>query len=121
MKEVERLSVVVVASGETRETARDILEGAAYHVGEAADLAAAEELLPKLEAPALLLVDEANQTTLCRFIATLQRLRPADAHLLPVVLMASSTVTLAGVREVVAKPLDASLLVEVVQRLLEGL
>ncbi|MBS2032802.1 MAG: hypothetical protein JST54_33320 [Deltaproteobacteria bacterium] len=116
-----RQSVVVVAPGEVREAVREILEGAAFRVGEAPDLAAAERLLPQIEPPAVLLVDEAHQDTLAPFIAALQRLRPLDAHLLPVVLMARVSLNLAGVREAVAKPLDPPLLVEVVQRLLEGL
>lgn len=112
--------VLIVAEDGEGETLEELLAGAGYRIARARDLQQAQSLLRALVVPALVLVDGHPDAELAGFLVRLRRVRPADFHAVPVVLLCDRDRDgPAGVTEVVQRPYLPPLLLEVVQRLLE--
>lgn len=114
--------VILVGDAEEADELRAVLTDAGYAVAVCASLAEAQEKARTLETPALFLIDEPPHGSLVAFLAALQQHRARDVEAMPVVLLTRGNPrALTGIREVIAKPFVVALVLEVVQRLFEGL
>jgi hypothetical protein len=112
--------ILIIAAGPEMEGFRDLLRGSPYGSVETPDLATAALLLPRMTPPSLVLIDDSATGDLVLFLGRLQRTTLGEDNIVPAILLqAVDGASPRGISEVVTKPFEAPLLLEVIQRLLE--
>lgn len=112
--------LLIVAAPAEAEAVRELLHQASYGVQQADDLGRAAAMLGALTPPALVLIDDSAAGDLVAFLLRLQRTHGVGGHPIPAVLLSTADgASPRGISEVVTKPFEGPLLLEVIQRLLE--